>query len=160
MRNREMLFHVFVQWLLLLQDKAPVNFKLHHPTTSPPPPPPRLGNLWGHLNFLKGQVHGIVHVWVWQYLIVFKPIGSELDVRREIYAGLSISFGLILYVPIIHILCYSSDNYVLQPVRIRFTALSCSETNIYLRVFLWGLLHTHANKAVTNWQTKFVNKPK
>ena len=28
------------------------------------------------------------------------------------------------------------------------------ETNIYLRVFLWGLLHTHANKAVTDWQTK------
>ena len=33
---------------------------------------------------------------------------------------------------------------MLQPIRIRFTALSCFETNIYQRVFLRGL--THANK--------------
>ena len=46
--------------------------------------------------------------------------------------------------------------YVLQPIRIRFTALSCFETNIYQRVFLRG--RTHANKAVTDRQTKFVNK--
>ena len=44
----------------------------------------------------------------------------------------------------------------LQPIRIRFTALSCFETNIYQRVFLRG--RTHANKAVTDRQTKFVNK--
>ena len=45
--------------------------------------------------------------------------------------------------------------YMLQPIRIRFTALSCFETNIYQRVFLRD--HTHANKAVTDRQTKFVN---
>ena len=45
---------------------------------------------------------------------------------------------------------------MLQPIRIRFTALSYFETNIYQHVFLRG--RTHANKAVTNRQTKFVNK--
>ena len=156
MRNREMLFPVFEQWLLLLQDNAPINLKLHHPTPQPPPPP---GQPLGHLNFLKGQVHGNVHLRVRQYLIVFKPIGSELDARREIYAGVFLDIWFDSICP--HN-SYSSLflRYVLQPVRIRFTALSCSETNIYLRVFLWGLLHTHTNKAVTNWQTKFVNKPK
>ena len=39
---------------------------------------------------------------------------------------------------------------------IRFTALSRFETNIYQRVFLRG--RTYANKAVTDRQTKFVNK--
>ena len=157
MRNREMLFPVFEQWLLLLQDNAPINLKLHHPTPQPPPPP---GQPLGHLNFLKGQVHGIVHVWVWQYLIVFlktnrKRVGCTQGNLRRSISGHYFWFDFI---------CphnsYSSLflRYVLQPVRIRFTALSCSETNIYLRVFLWGLLHTHANKA--NWQTKFVNKPK
>ena len=46
--------------------------------------------------------------------------------------------------------------YMLQPIRIRFTALSCFETNICQRVFLRG--RTHANKTVTDRQTKFVNK--
>ena len=46
--------------------------------------------------------------------------------------------------------------FMLQPIRITFTALSCFETNIYQRVFLRG--RTHANKAVTDRQTKFVNK--
>ena len=157
MRNREMLFPVFEQWLLLLQDKAPVNFKLHHPTPQPPTPP---GQPLGHLNFLKGQVHGIVHVWVWQYLIVFlktnrKRVGCTQGNLRRSISGHYFWFDFI---------CphnsYSSLflRYVLQPVRIRFTALSCSETNIYLRVFLWGLLHTHANKAVTDWQTKLICK--
>ena len=45
---------------------------------------------------------------------------------------------------------------MLQPIRIRFRALSCFETNIYQRVVLRG--PTHANKAVTDRQTKFVNK--
>ena len=152
MRNREMLFPVFVQWLLLLQDKAPVNFKLHHPTP-PPPPSPLPGQPLEHLNFLKGQAHDIVHVWVWQYLIVFKPIRSELDAFREIYAGVFLDVWFYFICP------HNSYSllflrYVLQPVRIRFTVLSCSETNIYLCVFWWGLLHTHANKAVTDWQTK------
>ena len=48
---------------------------------------------------------------------------------------------------------------MLQPIRMRFTALSCFETNIYyLSVFLRGVLRTHANKAVPDRQTKFVNK--
>ena len=158
MRNREMLFPVFVQWLLLLQDKVPVNFKLHNPTPTPPPSPPP-GQPLGHLNVLKGQVHDIVHVWVWQYLIFFKSIGSELDACREIYAGVFLDVWFYFICP------HNSYSllflrYVLQLVRIGFTALSYSETNIYRRAFLWGLLHTHANKAVTNWQTKFVNKPK
>ena len=34
---------------------------------------------------------------------------------------------------------------------------ACFETNIYQRVFLRG--RTHANKAVTDRQTKFINKP-
>ena len=151
MRNREMLFPVFVQWLLVLQDNAPINLKLHHPITSPVPTP-----AWqplGHLQFFKRQVHYIVHVWVWQYLIVFKPIRSTLGARREIYAGvfLDISFDFICPHNAYSLLLL---RYVLQPVRIKFTVLSCSETNIYLRVFLWGLLHTHAFKAVTDWQTK------
>ena len=40
---------------------------------------------------------------------------------------------------------------MLQPIRIRLTALSCFETNIYQRVFLRG--RTHTNKAVTDRQT-------
>ena len=153
MRNREMLFPVFVQWLLLLQDKVPVNFKLHHPTPTPPPPSPPPGQPLEHLNFWKGQVHDIMHVWVWRYLIFFKPIGNKVDACREIYAGVFLDVWFYFICPhnsysLLFLRC------VLQPVRITFTALSCSETNIYLRVFLWGLLHTHANKAVTDWQTK------
>ena len=139
MHNREMVFPVFVLWLLLLQDNVPINLKLHHPTPTPPPLPPP-GQPLGHLNFLKGQVHCIVHVWVWQYLIVFKPIRSKLDACREIYAGVFLDIWFDFICP------HNSYSllflgYVLQPVRIRFTALSCSETNIYLRKFLWGLLH-------------------
>ena len=48
---------------------------------------------------------------------------------------------------------------MLQQIRTRFTALSRYETNIYRRVFLRGLLRTHANKAVTDRRAKFVNKP-
>ena len=66
------------------------------------------------------------------------------------------AFGLILYVPIIHVYSLLLLRYMLQPIRIRFTALSCFETNIYQRVFLRG--RTHANKAVIDWQTKFLNK--
>ena len=66
------------------------------------------------------------------------------------------AFGLILYVPIIQVYSLLLLRYMLRPIRIRFTALSCFETNIYQRVFLRG--RTHANKAVTDRQTKFVNK--
>ena len=60
------------------------------------------------------------------------------------------------YIPIIQVYSLLLLRYMLQPIRIRFTALSCFETNIYQRVFLRG--RTHTNKAVTNRQTKFVNK--
>ena len=48
---------------------------------------------------------------------------------------------------------------MLQPIRIRFTALSCFEKNIYQCVVLRGLLRSPANKAVTDRQTKFVKQP-
>ena len=51
------------------------------------------------------------------------------------------------YIPIIQVYSLLLLRYMLQPIRIRFTALSRFETNIYQRVFLRG--HTHANKAVT-----------
>ena len=66
------------------------------------------------------------------------------------------AFGLILHIPKIQVYSLLLLRYMLQPIRIRFTALSCFETNIYQRVFLRG--RTHANKAVTDRQTKFVNK--
>ena len=75
----------------------------------------------------------------------------SLFVTREYFRA----FGLILYVPIIQVYSLLLLRYMLQPIRIRFTALSCFETNIYQRVFLRG--RTHANKAVTDQQTKFVN---
>ena len=46
--------------------------------------------------------------------------------------------------------------YTNGSLALRFTALSCFETKIYQRVFLRG--RTHTNKAVTDRQTKFVNK--
>ena len=45
------------------------------------------------------------------------------------------------------LLCRLFLRCLLQPIRIRFTAPSCLDTNIYLRVFLRELLRTHANKA-------------
>ena len=66
------------------------------------------------------------------------------------------AFGLILYFPIIQVNSLLVLRYMLQPITIRLTALSCFGTNIYQRVFLRG--RTHANKAVTDRQTKFVNK--
>ena len=65
-------------------------------------------------------------------------------------------FGFILYIPIIQVYSLLLLRYMLQPTRIRFTALSCFETNIYQRVVLRG--GTHANKGFTDRQTKFVNK--
>ena len=44
--------------------------------------------------------------------------------------------------------------YMLQPIRIRLTTLSCFETNIYLGV----VLHTHASKPVSDPQTKIICK--
>ena len=61
-----------------------------------------------------------------------------------------------LFIPIIQVYSLLLLRYMLQLIRIRFTALSCFETNIYQRVFLRG--RTHANKTVTDRQTKFVNK--
>ena len=66
------------------------------------------------------------------------------------------AFGLILFIPIIQVYSLVLLRYMLQPIRIKFTALSRFETNIYQRVFLRG--RTHTNKAVTDRQTKFVNK--
>ena len=83
------------------------------------------------------------------------PCVSSLFTMREDFW----TFGLTLYIPIIHIYSLLLLRYMLQPIRIRFTTLSRCETNIYLHVFLRGLLCTHTNKAVNDRQTKFVNKP-
>ena len=72
------------------------------------------------------------------------------------YARVFPGIGLILYIPITQDYSLLLLRYMLQPIRIRFTALSCFKTNIYQRVFLRG--RTHVNKAVTDRQTKFVNK--
>ena len=50
---------------------------------------------------------------------------------------------------------------MLLPIRIRFTALSCFETNIYLHVFLPGVLRSQANKAyfVGNCEEDLPKKP-
>ena len=77
---------------------------------------------------------------------------NSLFARREYFRA----FGLILYIPIIQVYSLLLLRYMLQPTRIRFTALSCFETNIYQRVVLRG--RTHANKGFTDRQTKFVNK--
>ena len=77
---------------------------------------------------------------------------NSLFATREYFR----TFGLILYIPIIQVYSLLLLRYMLQPIRIRFTALSCFERNIYQRVFLRG--RTHANKAVTDRQTEFVNK--
>ena len=66
------------------------------------------------------------------------------------------AFCLILYIPITQVYSLLLLRYILQRIGMRFTALSCFETNIYQRAFLQGC--THANKAVTDRQTKFVNK--
>ena len=78
---------------------------------------------------------------------------NSLFATREYFRA----FGLILFIPIIQVYSLLLLRYMLQPIRIRFTALYCFETNIYQSVFLRG--RTHANKAVTDRQTKFVNKP-
>ena len=54
--------------------------------------------------------------------------------------------SLVLATPQIHVA--ADKNQIYSPVLL--------ETNIYQRVFLRG--RTHANKAVTDRQTKFVNK--
>ena len=72
----------------------------------------------------------------------------------------------------IHIHCfYISTQFIfysllflrnmLLPIRIRFTALSCFETNIYLHVFLPGVLRSQANKAyfVGNCEEDLPKKP-
>ena len=62
------------------------------------------------------------------------------------------AFGLILHIPRIQVYSLLLFRYMLQPIRIRFRALSCFETNIYQHVFLPG--RTHANKAVTDRQKR------
>ena len=81
-----------------------------------------------------------------------KKNSNSLFASREYFRA----FGLILYIPIIQVYSLLLLRYMLQPIRIRFTAPSCFEKNIYQRVFLRG--RTHANKAVNDRQTKFVNK--
>ena len=77
----------------------------------------------------------------------------KLSVRdARVFPGIWFDF---IY-PIIQVYSLLLLRYMLQPIRIRFTALSCFETNIYQRVFLRG--RSHVNKTVTDGQTKFANK--
>ena len=64
-------------------------------------------------------------------------------------------FNLIyLFITIIHVYSLVFLSNMLQPIRIRLKTLSCFETNLYLRVFL----RTHANKPVSDPQTKIICK--
>ena len=63
-------------------------------------------------------------------------------------------FCSILYIRIIHISSMVFLRYMLQPIRIRLTTLSCFETNVYLRVFL----RTHASKPVSVGYHKIICK--
>ena len=78
--------------------------------------------------------------------ILFKFIVRDAEVFPDI--------NLILHIRIILFYSLLFLRYMLQPLRIKFTVLSCFETNIYLRLFLRGLLRTHANKAVTDAANK------
>ena len=89
--------------------------------------------------YLNGLVRHNAHVWV---LTVARCMQVNLQNSNSLFSTREYSLLLL--------------RYMLQPIRIRFTALSCFETNIYQHVFLRG--RTHANKAVTDRQTKFVNK--
>ena len=55
-------------------------------------------------------------------------------------------FGL-LFIPIIQFYSLLLLRCMLQPIRIRFTALSCFETNIYQRVFLRGRTHANSHRS-------------
>ena len=114
-----------------IRHQSILNFTIQHP---PHPPLPPAWATSGAFELFKGTGSRYCAC-VSQQLIVFKPVGSELDARREIYAGVDLDVWFYFICP--HN-SYSSLflRYVLQLVRIRFTALSCSETNIYLRVFL------------------------
>ena len=59
-----------------------------------------------------------------------------------------------LFITIIHVYSLVFLSYMLQPIRIRLKTLSCFETNLYVRVFL----RTHANKPVSDPQTKIICK--
>ena len=78
--------------------------------------------------------------------ILFKFIVRDAEVFPDI--------NLILHIRIIHIYSLLFLRYMLQPLIIKFTVLSCFETDIYLRLFLRGLLRTHATKAVTDAANK------
>ena len=101
-----------------------LNFTIQHP----PPPSPPPGQPLEHLNFLKGQAHDIMHVWVWQYLIVFKPIGSELDAFREIYAGVFLDVWF-------YFICPHNSYPLLFPPQI---CVAASKNKIYSPVLLWN----------------------
>ena len=75
---------------------------------------------------------------------------ASYDNYMLINSSLTFLFFAFFYDNLIAIRC------MLQPISIRFTVLSCFATNIDQRVFSRG--RTHANKAVTDRQTKFVNK--
>ena len=88
---------------------------------------------------LKGLCHDSADVWAltvgdcfWTNRKRVRCTQGNLHNSRFIVRG---RFCSILYIPIIHIYSLVFLRYMLQPIRIRLTTLSCFETNTYLRVF-------------------------
>ena len=102
----------------------------------------------------------------WQQLIVFKLIGSELDAREEIYI-IQIHHGSRhgSFPGIWFEFIYPQNSYLF--FAIPQICVAADENKIYSPVLLWNkhlptciyvYLRTHANKAVTDRHTNFVNK--
>ena len=114
------------------------------------------GAVRAFLSLLKGLVHDNAHVCVLTVADCFSTNRKRVRCTQVNLQNSNSLFATREYISIIQVHSLLLLRYMLQPIRIRFTALSCFETNIYQRVFLRG--RTHAKKTVTDRQTKFVNK--
>ena len=102
----------------------------------------------------------------WQQLIVFKPIWSELDARKEIYI---IQFITVrdggVFPGVWFDFIYPHNSYLFFAIPQIYVA--AVKNKIYSPVLLWNkhlptciyvYVRTHAKEAVTDRQTKFVNE--
>ena len=69
--------------------------------------------------------------------------------------GVFRTFSSILCIPVIYIYSLLFLRYMVQPIRKRFTTLSCFETSRILLFYLRVFLHTHTGKPVSDQKTKF-----